>query len=442
MRLPLESRVLFAVAAALVPRDLRPGWRREWEAELWWCQPFSRLELLQRISGAIPDALCLRIDQADVLPVFRRTLPRPSTCLAALLLLIAALASASHGFRHTRRALAPVQLPRLAILSQTGPFMGQRLGLPAAKLAIWTSRARTLEGASVYIFYRSVVSIGAEPPRELSAAKAGPEFFSLLGVPAPLCADCVVLGPRFSGELTGRTVIVDGRRARVTAVLPRAFWFLDAAPAVWTLWDPASWRAFPDSLTGAVCRLKPGVAPATAERELRQLAAQTEPWAPGRRISVDPLRDIARRPLTALGPMWLAFLLASCLASLAASHGRLFLMLKSALALVAVLLVDLEFGGATAITSTGGASFGDEAVAFWLLLTGSGLALWWSWRDHRQRCHHCLTRLSMPVRITQAARYLLEPSGIELMCPHGHGTLLTTEGSTPESHWAPLEIEV
>jgi hypothetical protein len=63
MRVPIESRVLLSVASALVPREERCDWRREWDAEIWWwlgSHTGERLRLAVHCAGALKDAAYLR----------------------------------------------------------------------------------------------------------------------------------------------------------------------------------------------------------------------------------------------------------------------------------------------------------------------------------------------------------------------------------------------
>jgi len=296
VRIPLESRILLAAASLLVPLRVRNDWRMEWEGEIWWwitTQPDAgrsvqeRLALVCHCAGAILDGLCLWLEDEDRTAALRAALRKPGACLAAGMLLLTLIGVLSGGFANTRRSLESAFFPqdvRVAVLSQTGPFMGQRLGVPIDKVAYWDRHAPSLQGSAVYSWYRSVIGADSSRATDLPAAKVGVRFFSILGVLPQIgrvfapedvhsCADCVVLGHHFwkrhfgsDPRVIGRSMTVDHRTFRVIGVLRKDFWFLDEAPAVWSLFGDGTWKDFPAVMTGAICRLRPGIAPAVAER--------------------------------------------------------------------------------------------------------------------------------------------------------------------------------
>jgi hypothetical protein len=207
MMLPPESAVLLRAAAALVPSDLREEWRREWHAELWWWLSSTpdpaRLALAHHCAGAVVDAFWLR-GQACLEPGFSLGdfLGRPFARLAAPALLLVLLAAASGGFRHTRRALSATASDRLVILSETGPFMGQVMALPPARLAEWSARSHTLESVALVSrttalgrLKRGVTAAQAEA--ELRALGKRLAFLDVTPYAATIYRPIVVLGPPF-----------------------------------------------------------------------------------------------------------------------------------------------------------------------------------------------------------------------------------------------------
>lgn len=461
MNLPPESKLLLDAASAIVPAAQRADWRREWLAEIWWWMegqpdagraPAERVQLAYRCLGAFSDAFQLRMEEMDLAPRVAQVVGGPWFCLAGFGFLIAALALASGGFRHTRRALTGAPFPaagRLAVLAQSVPFMGGRYGVPAATVAYWNETAHDIEGAAVYVAYHSVAATPFAGPHEVAGAKVGPGFFSILGVPGvpkQLCGDCVVLGYDFwKSELhgdryiTGKIISVDGQPMRVAGVLPRRFWFLDSRPAVWSAYDPATtWPGYPNPLMGAICRVKPGVSPASARTELRTLASRVQPRRSGIFVDLESLDQIAQRPVTILAPIWIVFLgLAFAGSGIARSW---FAAAKSTLGLILVLLSAMELGGSGFGTTASGNDLTAGIAPLWLLSVGSLLVLGWSWSDQRKRCRTCLCRLSMPVHIGSGARMLLEEAGTEVVCANGHGTLFTSDGiEQPETRWHELD---
>jgi hypothetical protein len=431
MQVPFESRVLLAVASAVVPPSLRENWRREWEAEIWWwmgSRTGGRLQLAAHCSGALSDAAYLRYAQTDLpawAAAFRRS---PAACLAALALLIAAVLGGT-GLSETRRVLRgePFAGRRIAVLSQSLAFMGAHYGVPVAKLADWNGRARSIDGAALFVDRGRVVYVG-------------PKFFEILGTkPAlgMLSGNGTVLSyeawrKRFRGA---PATLKD---AGVIGVLPRDFWFLGTRADEWMLSLPAGLKQAP-----AVARLKPGFTAAQARDELRDLAAQVRPASSGMAVIVEPIGNLSARPFTTLGLPWLALVIgvaaASAVAFRRSPRYAAYLALKSALALTLVLLATVEFGSSWMTINSGETNLGAGVASLWLFLAGPAAALYWCWRDQAVRCRICLHRMAMPVTFGEGARILLERSGTELMCPNGHGTLITGGGADPASQWEPMD---
>src|ERR1017187_2924035 len=460
MRAPFESRWLLAAASRLVPRPLRADWLREWEAEVWWwlnSHPHARsmgtrMRLAAHCWGGFADARCLRSESQNPPTPGSAWFRTPGACMAALVLPIAVVVAASRGLRQTRRGVRGAPFSdggRLAILSQTGPFMGQRLGVPAARVDFWNAQSQALEGAAIFVPYRTVAATGLSSARGVFAASVGPEFFSVLGVRAVMgrvftqedagrCHDCAVLNYDFWLRSAGRAVSLGGRPLRVVGVLPRDFRFSEFEPAAWALAEPHA-----NVFATAVCRLKPGVTPQAAQTELRSLIARAGRGTSGARVTVVPLEPAVAGPTKTLISAWLCLVPASALFALAGRRRgfryRAFWAAKAALSLTALLFAGIESGGYLLGTEPGDTLLGAGALSFWLSLATPGFALWWSWADQRKRCRSCLTRLSMPARMGYGARMLFETGGTELLCPKGHGRLLVSEGAVPHAEWAPLD---
>jgi len=465
VRIPLESRLLLLAASFLIPRTQRADWRMEWDGEIWWwitTQPEAGHSVRERISlaihcaGAFSDGFCLWLEDECLLAGLRAMLRGPQACLAAGVLLIAIIGSLSGGFETTRRCLQAAFRPRnleLAILSQTGPFMGRRYGVPPLKVAYWDLHSGSLQGADVYWWYRSVAGSDSSDRSDVSAAKVGARFFRLMGTKPAIgrvfgpddlesCRSCAVIGYEFWKQrlgadpgIIGRTITVDSRPFQVIGVLRKDFWFPGEPPMVWSLFDEATWRNFPIATTGAICRLRPGIPPAAAEQELRRLAREVVPRESGTDVTVDPLDSIVSRPIASLGPFLIMFaaLVLVCAISRWIARGEvlvgLFWLAKTALFGSAIVLAGFEFGGAASVTGNGGTT-ASAGTAFWWFLVAETLLLRWSWNDQRKRCRECLSRLVLPVRIGEGSRMLLEPGGTEMTCSHGHGVLFTAEGDS------------
>lgn len=477
MRLPPEARFLLAAATLLVPRSLRADWRREWNAELWWwieCRPHAgrslseRIALLGHLRGAFTDARRLRAEDDAMLDWLSQAKRGPSAWIAIASLLFVIAGLLTQGFAETRRAFGGVPLPhsdRLAVISQTGPFMGARFGVSPAKVVYWNSAAQSIERASIFAPYRSVAGSKPSATHEVRAAKAGPEFFKVLGIDIAFgCDRCAVVSYNFwrtdlhaNPAAIGSTIIVDGEPARVTGILPRGFWFLDLNASVWTSFDASkTWAGFPSLLTYAVCRLRPNVPIADAERELRNLTALITLHKTQRFVTLLPVDNITWRPIAIFGPLWFLMVSASAAIALAIAvsttmHGgtksaalrsAVFLSLKAVMCISLIFLVTIECGGSGFMRASGGVSLGAGFGSVWLFLSVSAIALLHCWRDQRIRCRVCLCRMTMPVHIGSGARMLFEQAGTELVCANGHGRLFAEESieSAPRYQWAAMDL--
>jgi len=431
MRVPFESRALLSVASALAPPALREDWRREWDAEIWWwmgSRTGGRLQLAAHCSGALSDAAYLRYTQTDLPGSIAGVRRSPATCLAALGVLIAAVVAGS-GLSETRRVLRgePFGGRRIVVLSQSLPFMGAHYGVSLGKLADWNARAQSIDGAALFVNRLGVVYVGAK-------------FFEILGTkPAwgTLSGNGVVISyPAWRKRFRGAPAAL--KDAGVIGVLPHDFWFLGERADVWMLSVPADLKQ-----ASAVATLKPGFSPAQARNELRELAAQVRPVSSGTAVIVEPIVRLSARPFTTLGLPWLALVVGVCVAS-AAVYRRTpryaaYLAFKSALALTLVLVATIEFGSSWMTINSGETNLAAGVASLWIFLAGPAAALYWCWRDQAVRCRICLHRLVMPVTFGEGARILLERAGTELMCPNGHGTLITGDGADPASQWEPMD---
>jgi hypothetical protein len=228
MNLPPESALLLRLAAALVPDDQREDWRREWHAELWWWLSSSpdpsRLPLARHCCGALIDAFWLRAGAPFSLSDF---LARPALRLAVPAVLLALVALLSGGFRHTRRALFAAAPERLAILTETGPFMGKLMPLPPV-VAHWTARSRTIESLVPVSRLRALVRLkpgvtAAQAEREWRAWNG---FLQVTPYFSEICYPVAVLGPPF-----------------MLLVLLALLDWLWTAPSAFSLAHPLAWLA-------------------------------------------------------------------------------------------------------------------------------------------------------------------------------------------------------
>ncbi len=261
---PLRLGVLVLRALSpLVPPSRREAWLQEWDAELRhrWARletlgPVGwgpRLELLRRVSGALPDAAWLRrqftldSDLAHDLRHGLRLLRRgPGFALAATLVLALAHGSAIALFA-VLDALVVRPLPypdpdRLVTLWQTNPR--ERLAkddLSPGNFLDWRERARSFEGLAAAIPW-SLDWIDSKEPEAWPGIQVTEGFFDLLGTPPALGrlfdrdehvkgrSNVLLLShalwtTHFGGDpgVVGRTVRFDEGVYTVVGVLPSGF---------------------------------------------------------------------------------------------------------------------------------------------------------------------------------------------------------------------------
>jgi len=194
-------------------------------------------------------------------------------------------------------------------------------------LGIWTWNSPSFTGAGVG---------GAE---RLDGAQVSPNLFPLLGVQPILGRTfvesegvqgnehVVILGyglwqRRFSGDrnVVGRTVTIDLEPYTVVGVMPRGFAFPDNGQA-WVPFVPERNELHGNrGYAGAIGRLKPGVSPQLAQRDLdvimerlaREFPQENEGW----RAEVVPMRDDLvgnlKRPLQVFAAAVMLVLLIAC----------------------------------------------------------------------------------------------------------------------------------
>lgn len=453
----LLARCLIGAAAFVVPSRSRADWRREWMAEL----HYARLSLRERIGetapgarlilyalGAFQDAAWYRMRKWGG-ERFKSTVVRsaesPGFCLFALSTLLAFIVVASGFLPNTRAALLPLPYTdpdRIVTVSQGDPTLATRSAIRGQWVRWWRADSRLIAGAATYFWSERPVD-----QRPARVATVSPEFFQLLGARTvdghPLandsverCKDCVVLSYDFwrkayHGKVPA-TVMMDGARFRVAAVLSKEFWFLTRRIAVWRIGgDTANYTA----KTGVVIRLLPEVTNPQVSRELASILRSrgVAPWS-----SVIVISSLSTRVRAVFGSFALALILALGISLTAlrvnfatfSTRGlarALFFFAKTGLLLVAVLLAGLEFTRAPSITMLGGTDLATEPLSTCLFLMGCMGALAWSIYDQRHRCRICLRRFGLAAQVGCPGCVFLSWAGTEMVCLEGHGMLRVPE---------------
>ena len=456
----LQQPLLFiGLLSRLVPPSRREEWRREWESEivhaarvlgergasparLHWC-------LWRFAWGSMRDAAwhaCLDRDQAT------RTLTRRAQsaqfCLGSLsgaLVLIILISGLLPVTRDVVQPLPYADAERIATASKGSALLATRSAIRSDWVWDWQREAKLLEGVAAYTWSKQNITDFAGSSHRVLAAQVSENFFPLLGVRVPACADCVLLSYEFwRSAYRGRPLLEDiqigGRRYRVAGALDKRFWFLSRDVAAWHVVSSKNWAA---ARSGVVVRLRPGITPAGAERELSSILVS------GGQPGWDSLVDVSPLPSrvhAVFGSFGLGLGLAAVIVcvgvrlrlpvwmqprtrSIRTSHCArcLFFLAKTSLLLAIVLLCGIEFTRAASITMLGGTDVLTEPLSTWLFLMSSMAALTWSIHDQRRRCRVCLRRLGMAAHVGCPGSLLLDWAGTELVCIDGHGMLHVPE---------------
>jgi hypothetical protein len=435
---PAESRAILSFAAVLVPARSRAEWREAWwsKAESWWFFnrdfPGARLDLLRVAAGSFPDALWRRLDRDEAPRRLHLTVGHPlfvTGILFALFVLVCGLS----GLRETRANFVRREAAnqRLVILSNHSPLLGYASGVPSMRFLAWARYQKSLKAYAGY-------SWGATPDGTMFA-RVQPEFFSIQDVKPAAghlltgeCFDCAVSA---NPKDIGHSIQLDGQTYRITGAVPANFQFTYVRPRYWI---PLNLGSLPRRL-GVVGLLRAGVSVDHAQHDLG--------------VGVMPM---SRLPSDTILFYAGAFLLALALVTVRVVYDRafwahvsgglrrswrfwLFCIGKTALAagLVTVAAIEVRFG--ITLTPTGARDPLVLLLATWPLLLAFGGALLWSWIDQRLRCRTCLRRLDLPVHMGILGASLFDPTGVESVCPIGHGALYEPDTELSDAAWITLD---
>jgi predicted permease len=342
------ARLVVRLAAPLVPRGERADWRREWLAELEAVAVGRRSSPWRFAMGAPWHALALRANGwrpsafwADARHGTRWLRRRPVFALTAVATLALGVGAVTAMFAIVYGVLLkplPYREPtRLVQLWETNPLFNWTEAAIAPGNAIsWRERNHVFEDMAWYLGTASReagaanLTVEGDPPARVHAMLVWANFFEVLGAPPAIGRTfapdedepgkplVIVLSDAFwrarfgaDPHVVGETLRMSGRTYTVIGVMPAVFHF-DQTPTDFWLAITSRLADFrevrrPHSLR-AIARLKPGVTPAEARRDLSAVAAALEREYPDTNhlmgVGVGPLDDWfvgpVRRPLVAL----------------------------------------------------------------------------------------------------------------------------------------------
>jgi hypothetical protein len=411
-------RIAILAVSCIVPGD-RAAWRRTWTSEVRHYATllrkgglknrYVRFRIWHHLIGAIRDAGRL-FSGTPAVTQLRSAVRTPGFCLGMIALGLVVIAAASHGLAITRTMLVPPypDAERLVLISQGGDVQGARHPIPPRLLDFWKAHNTTLAGIAGYRW------------NSRGTAWVTPDFFEVLGV-----------RPR-RGFLLRR--IHD--------------------------WRPVASQPNMGDALGVLGRLKPGVAAATAQSDLRALEARyggDRQSAASEQAHVIPLVTRIRQPLYAYAGICAvatALLLAGACVGMRTDRRRIgrirrqywaYYCAKSLSLPLALASAIWEFSRATSFTAAGGATFVAKPFFIWLVILACGGIVWWCLADQRSRCRACLRTLQYPVRIGSLGAVLFDHAGTELMCCQGHGSLYVPAVSSDYVQgggWTALDADI
>ena len=456
-------------ASLLVPAAQRAEWRQEWQGELWHvrrsCAPSGEAcwrgerEVTAFCLGAFQDALCLRRQGRERVPLFTAFQGSPAQCvlfLAALLAASYALALLLPGVRAERSLLQHPVSPGLVLIRDAAVNDGSAATISLGHYRAWArQKQRYFDGLA---FYRVApewagwysAAAGAQQNSSWEIGHGSANLFALLGLPVqfrqpqgergemPGAILSEGLWKREFGanpHIAGCVVRLGERKVRIAGVAPDSSWGLPGRVDAWMLEPDADLVA--DRAGYVVAHLTPlGAAELWGQRVAITVFNGNRTADDLLGVSLD--EGVPKPWSVYLFALLLGFLALPAITSVSLgeysvcsqkpSWWRRFRRWTLLGAKIGLLLPIVYF--ASLDLAYGSTAF-DPACAVYIQLASSfslglfGLA--WALRDQRQRCPVCLRRVAHPAQVGQASRTFLAWNGTELMCRGGH-TLLHVPG--------------
>jgi hypothetical protein len=459
---------ILRLSSRIVPRNQRQDWLREWRGEVWHWAHFlyesGRLnerttqELLRHCWGSFSDALWHRFNREKVVSFVHRSPLRPEFCIGMLLLasLLLIAGNSISWFRSARTYSHRDISSRVLTVSLNADshwVKPERLRDAANQ---WPGKIPVIAKAESYAWRPDVV-LGPAGREDVLSARVTSGFFALVRENPVLghvfeaskssCTDCVVLShaiwkDQFGGraDVVGRSLVLDGRQMKVIGVLAPGFRLAGLDIGLFTPFgDETSWRLLGFEEPGALIRLADGVKSSVAQKQIQKYVNNAAALPPHVVLDVLSTTDLQLRKweryasLFGIGLLAFGFLSWSSLVGLRATGPRRhvseslrwwgFLAIKSALLVLIVCAASADL--VQLLVSQIGASakeYADGAL-IWLSCVASTIALVWSIRDQFGRCRSCLRRFTRQMVLGTSAGVLSGPTGIEVICEGGHGSL-------------------
>jgi len=260
--------------------------------------PFAHVRrTVAALSDVIPNALAVHADilRQDLLFASRSLRRTPGFAVTAVLVVALGVGVNTAMFSLAdfvfMRPLPYREPERLVKLWQQTPAYSRNESSPA-NVRDWREQTHSFDGMGVYTM-RSQNLVGSGEPRELQAALASPEMFSVLGVPALVGrtftahdlaeGPCVVLGEglwkaRFGADarVVGTSIRLGGVAHTVVGVMPGTFQFPYPTVEAWSslVLREENYEDRDDTYLEVIARLKPGITPKRALEDLDAVSAR------------------------------------------------------------------------------------------------------------------------------------------------------------------------
>jgi predicted permease len=188
------------------------------------------------------------------------------------------------------------QPERLVMVWEDSSFIGFPFNTPApANYVDWRARNQVFTDMAATRFTGASLT-GDGTPEQLSGRKATPNFLDVLGVQPVIGrpftleedkADAKVAvisyglwQGRYGGDksIIGRSILLDGVKTTIVGVMPRDFFFRERDVDYWIpiAGTAEFWARRQSHFLNVVARLKPGVTPQLAQKEMERIALQLQ----------------------------------------------------------------------------------------------------------------------------------------------------------------------
>ena len=436
---PRSCQFLVAAASWLVPRRLRPDWKREWNAELWHRAEAgaNEGELIHCAYGAFRDAAWFRSSEfarADSMEdsFFVKPLRLELTVLA-LALVVCTWAGV---WKYPE--LPYVNAGRLVRFERGVRFAGPVDSIFNDLLLKHLVQNKVIEQIATYRIFQGV----------MPGARVSSSFFDVLGVQPVLGRGFREDDPETAAVISdnlwrfrlhadpriiGKSVRLPYGQYTVVGVLPRRFWFTNDR-----LWYYAPMGSN-KRVFGAIALMKPGSSLLSTRDEARDVSRKVKLGWMADSLQVLPVFEDPRRQ---------EGIFALSLGAIGAVLGSIFLMLRglggikyrlllaTRMFIVMSSLAAMWVALARMVPSLRGPF---SLLQLWIFLLVCIAAACLIVRDHGARCLVCFRRLRLPAPIGIWSSPILDQPGTEYVCPAGHGMLYIAETRNDTDYWTVLD---